>query len=612
MKKTILAASIAAFLLTQTIAFAEDNTMIVTAARAAQTTDATLASVSVITKEDIDRYQFKTVAEAINSLPGVVISNSGGLGKQTSIFLRGTESNHTQILLNGVKLATNAFGAPQIEHIPLNLIDRIELVRGPQSSLYGSGSIGGTIQIFTKKGSGNITPSISVGFGTHGTKETSFGISGGDASSWYSLSGGYTETDGFNGCDGRSGTLFIGCFATEPDRDAYRNANASLRIGHRFENNAEVEFFNLYSEGESEYDGYFNTTDFLQHTFGATASFDVTNTWSIKSTLSQGRMEADNKGAFATSFADNQQDHFSLQNDFQIDDEHLLTIGYDYEDDKIKESNGFTETSRHSTAIFAQLLGEYGSHSYQLAFRNEDNEQFGSHTTGNIAWGTAISNNLRLTASFGTAFVAPALIDLYNAPFFGFPTSNPDLDPERSKAFELGLAGRHANVNWSANIYRTKIKDLIMLDSLFIPQNISKAVIKGLELQAETELAGVHIDGQFSWMDPENKSGDANNGNLLARRAEQTFTLNAYKSLGNFSLASKVFISGRRFDNAANTRRLAGFATVDFVGAYKINNDFTAQVKVSNLFNEEYETVAGYNTDGTNIFFSINYQPVNK
>jgi Outer membrane cobalamin receptor protein len=122
--------------------------MVVTAARAAQTIDDTLASVSVITKEDIDKYQYKTIAEAISALPGVVISNSGGLGKQTSVFLRGTESNHTQILLNGTKLATNAFGAPQIEHIPLNLIERIELVRGPQSSLYGSGSIGGTIQIF--------------------------------------------------------------------------------------------------------------------------------------------------------------------------------------------------------------------------------------------------------------------------------------------------------------------------------------------------------------------------------------------------------------------------------------------------------------------------------
>lgn len=289
----------------------------------------------------------------------------------------------------------------------------------------------------------------------------------------------------------------------------------------------------------------------------------------------------------------------------------MLTIGYDYEDDKISESAGFTEAKRHSNAVFTQLLGEFGENRYQLALRGEDDEQFGSHTTGNIAWGTDLSDTLRITASFGTAFAAPSLIDLYNPPFFGFPTSNADLDPERSKSYELGLSGQHIGINWSANIYRTTIKDLIALDASFVPQNISEAVIKGLELEAKTKLAGVNVGGQFSWIDPENRSGGPNDGNVLARRAEQTFALNANKSFGYFSLASNVFVSGRRFDNAANTRRIAGFTTVDIVGAYKINNDLTAQVKVANLFNEEYETVAGYNTDGTNVFFSIHYQPAN-
>tara|TARA_R110002096_G_scaffold168798_6_gene340069 strand:+ start:3679 stop:5502 length:1824 start_codon:yes stop_codon:yes gene_type:complete len=607
MNKTLLAAGITAALsLTQSIAVAEDDAMVVTATRTAQTADQTLASVSVVTKEDIDKYQYKTLAEAIGGLSGVTITNAGGLGKQTAIFLRGTESNHTQVLLNGAKLATNAFGAPQMEHIPLNQVERIELVRGPQSGLYGSGSIGGTIQIFTKKGAGEVTPFLSVGFGTHDTKETAFGVSGGDSTSWYNLSGGYNETNGFNTCDGRSGTLFIGCFATEPDKDAYRNANTSIRIGHRFANTYEVELFSLYSEGESEYDGYFNTTDFLQHTFGTNVSIDVTDVWRIKATLSQGRIESDNKGAFASSFADNQQDHFSIQNDIQLSDSHLLTIGYDYEDDKIEESSGFSTTQRHSNAVFAQLLGEYASNNYQLALRTEEDEQFGSHLTGNMAWGTALSEKLRLNASFGTAFVAPALIDLYYP--YG---ANPNLDPERSKSFELGLVGKHADITWSANAYRTKIKDLIELDGFWVPQNISQALIKGIELQAATKLAGINVDGQFSWIDPENTSGGVNDGNVLPRRAEQTFTLNASKAFGNFSLASKVFTSGRRFDDAANTRHLAGYTTFDVVGAYKINKDLTAQVKVSNLFNEEYETVSGYNTDGTNIFFSVSYQPAN-
>lgn len=617
MKKTILASSIlAALSLTQSIAFAEDDALVVTATRTAQVADKTLASVSIVTRDDIEKYQYKTVAEAIEGLPGVVISNYGGLGKLTSLFLRGTESNHTQIILNGVKLATNAFGTPQIEQIPLSLIERIELVRGPQSSLYGSGSIGGIIQIFTKKGSGELKPHFSAGFGTHDTKETSFGVSGGDASTWYSLSAGYTQTNGFNACYGKRFPNGFGCYTVEPDKDAYRNTHSSIRAGHRFGESTDVEFFSLYSEGESEFDGSEfsgNQADFLQHTFGVKLLTAITDGWSVTSTLSQGRIEGDtNKDGTDAGFSDNQQDHFSIQNDIQLNDENLLIAGYDYEDDKIETNLSYEKKNRHSNAFFGQLLGEYGHSDYQVALRREHDEQFGSHTTGNVAWGMALSEKLRLTASIGTAFVAPSLIDLYYplSPDSGYVNSNRLLDPERSKSYELGVSGNHIGAHWSINVYRTKIKDLIVSDGTRGPQNISEAVIKGFELQASTKLVGIDFDGQLTWTDAENRSGEANNGNVLARRAEQTFALNANKSFGDFSLGSKVFVSGRRFDDSANTRRLAGFATVDLVGSYKLNKDLTAQVKVSNLFNEEYETVSGYNTDGTNIFFSINYQPV--
>ena len=142
-----------------------------------------------------------------------------------------------------------------------------------------------------------------------------------------------------------------------------------------------------------------------------------------------------------------------------------------------------------------------------------------------------------------------------------------------------------------------------------MPQNISEARIVGLELQAATQLMGINLDSQFSWIDPKDKSGNINDGNVLARRAEHTFTLNAHKSFGDFSLASKVFVSGRRFDDAANTRRLAAYTTVDLIGSYQINTSTSLRLKVSNLFDEEYETVAGYNTDGANFFLSFNYQP---
>ncbi|MDC9726046.1 MAG: TonB-dependent receptor, partial [Gammaproteobacteria bacterium] len=592
--------------------FADSSTelesIVVTATRTAISIDKLLSSVSVITREDIDQYNFQSLAEAISSLPGVTIANSGGQGKQTSLFLRGTESNHTQILLNGAKLATNAFGAPQLEHIPLNQIERIELVRGPQSAIYGSESIGGTIQIFTKKRADTLTPSLSVAYGTHNTKQTNTSLSGGSDNAWFNVGLGFNQTDGFNACDGRSATLSIACYANEPDKDGYLNRNSSIQAGYRFDNDAEIDIFSLYSEGTVHYDGYWNKTEFVQHTYGANIGFNITNNWSIKTTLSQGRMETTNTGLLANDFADNKQNNFSIQNDFNITENHTFTVGYDFEDDKIKESSGFTVTERDNHAIFAQLLGETGAHDYRLAIRNDDNEQFGGNTTGNVSWGIRLNDNLRSYISYGTAFVAPSLIDLYDT-----YSGNTNLNPEKSKSFEVGVTGRNESLSWSANAYQTKIKDLIQYKSLGgwsgIMENIAEAKIRGLELEVSTQFSGIDLDSQISLMNAEDQSGGVNNGNVLPRRAEQTFTLNASKSFGKFSLASKLFVSGKRYDDTANTRRLGGFTTVDVIGAYQMTSDTSLKLKISNLFDKQYETVAGYNTDGANLLLSIHYQP---
>ncbi len=586
----------------------ELDSMVVTATRTATAPDKLLSSTSIITREDIERFNYQTLEEALRSLPGVVMTNSGGVGKQTALFIRGTESNHTQILLNGVKLATNEFGMPQLEHISLDQIDRIELVRGPQSSLYGSQSIGGTIQIFTKQAELGFAPEFSLSYGSHNTQNTQLGFSVANAKSWFNISANRSKTDGFNACDGRSGTLFIGCFTTEPDDDAYRNTSLSLRAGHQFNKDTTIEVFSLSNQGETEFDGSIfsgNQTDFLQHTFGATFNTAVTDIWSITTSLSQGRMEADNnKNGVDVNFADNKKNYFSLQNDFSISPDYLFSLGYEYEKDEIDTTNTFSETERDNHAYFGQLLGHSGDNNFRLSLRVDDNEQFGHHTTGNIALGRQLQKNLRLFASYGTAFSAPALVDLYSP--FG---ANPDLDPEESTSFEIGLSGQQHDIDWSLSFYQTRIDDLIVLDDSFIPQNISEAVIKGIELTAATTLYGINLDGQVSLMDPENKATGTNNGNLLARRAEQTYSLKAYKTIGAYSISSQFFASGRRFDDAANTRRLAPFNTIDVSLGYKVSKAILTTLKVTNLFNQEYETVSGYNTDGTNLLFTMSYRP---
>jgi vitamin B12 transporter len=575
--------------------------VIVTATRTAITPEQALSSVSVVTREDIETFNYQSVAEVLSTIPGISIANTGGMGKQTSIFMRGTESNHTQIILNGVKLATNEFGMPQLEHIPIDQIERIEIIRGPQSSLYGSESIGGTVHIITRRGGNGLEPTLSVSYGSHDTKKTDLGISGGDENNWFNVNLGYTDTNGIDACDGRSASLSIGCYADEPDRDSYDNVNTSIRAGHRFDNQATLEVFSLRSRGTSNYDGYYQSSAFEQHTYGVTTNLPVNDKWEVVSSLSQGIMNRDDKTAVSTSTADNKTNSFSLQNNLSLSDNHTLTLGYDYENDYINKSAGYSVSERDNHAIFGQLLGQLSTKSdYRIALRTDDNEQFGNHTTGNIAWGTKITDSTRFHASYGTAFVAPSFVDLYSP--YG---ANDSLKPEESKSYEFGFAGQHLNVDWEVNTYQTDIDNLIVLDSFWVPQNIEKARIQGIEFIAGTTLFDIDFNGQVSLLNPKDRTTDQ----VLARRAKQTLTLNAVKTFNQWKVASSLYVSGKRFDDQDNTRRLGGFTTLDITTSYQVNKEITLQFKAANLFDKDYETASGYNQDGANYLVSLHYRP---
>jgi vitamin B12 transporter len=603
--KTLLAVLISSTLFTPVVSANEHNVdlddLVITASRTDFSSAESLSSVSVITRQDIETFQYQTLAEALSSLPGISITNLGGLGKQTSLFMRGTESNHTQILLNGVKLATNGFGAPQIEHLPLASIERIEVVRGPQSGLYGSSSIGGTIQIFTKKATSEFTPFASATIGSDNTRKISGGFSASNEKAWVNLEAGYTGTDGFDACDGRSATQFIGCFADEPDDDGYQNRHHSLRAGVYLNDDTDVEVFSLYSNGDSQYDGFYNHTDFKQHTYGAIISSQITDRWQLKSQLSQGKFDAENKGAFARAEADNTKDMFSLQSDVKINAADTLTIGYDFEQDE--RTTLSSEVDRDNHGYFAQIQGQRNSFDYRLTLRHDDNDDYGNFNSGNIALGYAFTRKLQAYISYGEAFTAPSFVDL--APLFG----NPDLAPEESKSIEVGLKGINNGLTWSVALFDTDIDNLIALDSFFIPQNISEASIKGLELTAQKRWFDIDWNAQLTLLDPTIEGNGSNKGNILPRRAENTVSLKASKAWQKFNLATEFNYAGRRFDDNANTRRLDPYVTVDVIAAYRINSATSVSLKVANLFDESYETASGYNANDTNALLSISYSP---
>ncbi len=585
--------------------------MVVTATRTAQTVDASLASVSVVTRDDIERLQATTLQDVLRRLPGVSVVNNGGRGKQTSIFMRGTESDHVLVLIDGVRVGSATSGTTAFQFLPVDSIERIEVVRGPRSALYGSEAIGGVMQIFTRQAENVFTPSFSTSAGSHDYRLVSGGFSGKSGDTWYALNGSHEETGGFNSCDSATS----GCFTKESDSDGYRNESGSFRLGHRFADAVDVEVNGLYSEGDTHFDGVFqNEGDFIQQMIGGKVTFFPMKNWEIKLSGGQSRDRSKNKkDGTETGFFNTQRDSFSWQNNVVLAEDHLLTLGYDYLDDKVDSTTSYAETSRTDEGLFAQYQGVFSGHDILIAIRKDDNEQFGNYTTGNIGWGYTFGNGLRVKASFGKAFKAPTFNELY-FPFFG----DPDLDAERSNTYEFGFSRTEAWGDWTVSVYETNVKDLIAYDPAHITptlpfggaNNISKARIRGLELSASTQFIGWDLNSALTLLDPENReSGSANKGNVLARRAEQSFNLDADHGLGKGRVGFTLFAEGRRFDDVANNRRLGGYATFDIRAEYPIHRNWLLQGKVANLFNKEYRLASGYNTDTTTAMLTIRYQP---
>lgn len=583
------------------------DTVVVTATRTAKTVDQSMASVSVITRQDIEQSQALSVQELLRGVPGVSIANNGGLGKNTSVFLRGTESDHVLVLVDGIKVGSATSGSTAFQDIPLDQIERIEIVRGPRSSLYGSEAIGGVIQFFTRKGGGELKPRISVGAGSDETYQVTAGLSGGGDNSWFNASLSGLNTQGFNSCDGKPSPGGAGCFTVEPDEDGYENQAAALRGGYRFDNGAELDLNWSRALGESEFDGGFqNESDTQQELFGGRFTTALLDNWQVTLLAGRSKDKSDNfkDGVFSSRF-NTERDTASLQNDIDLSDAQLLTVGLDYQKDRVVSSTSFAQTQRDNKGLFAQYQLMAGAHDVAFSLRGDDNQQFGHHNTGSLGWGYQLTDGLRAMASYGTAFKAPSFNELY---FPGYGNAN--LNPEQSRSVELGLAGEAAIGHWSANLYQTDIDDLIAYDaSIFAPGNVDQARIRGLELAYDTALGAWQLASTLTLLDPENRGSGSNRGNVLARRAQKTLYVDLNRDYGRYTTGVTLNAAGKRYDDLANTRRLGGYSTLDLRVAYDLAEAWTLQGRVNNLFDKEYETASFYNQQGRALFVSLTYAP---
>ncbi|MET0225212.1 MAG: TonB-dependent vitamin B12 receptor [Dokdonella sp.] len=578
--------------------------IVVTATRTAQTEDQTLAAITVIDRVEIDRLQPATLADLLQGTPGMSIANNGGPGKQTSLFLRGTEFDHVLVLVDGLKLGSATSGTAAIQDIPIEQIERVEIVRGPFSSLYGSEALGGVIQIFTRHAQGSFVPNFSYGVGSYSTQRASAGVAGTGAQGWYSVEASHEQSDGINACRLGAAEAFAGCFADEPDRDGYRNTALSLQGGYRFDDawNADLRAFR--AEGNNHYDGSFsNESDTVSQVIGAKLHYKPTSDIALTLGLGQSADLANDSlnGVYTDTF-NTHRELGTLQGDITLGGA-LLSLGYDWQRDRIDSNTDYAVDHRINNGVFAQWQQTFGTQSLQASVRHDENSQFGGKTTGSALWGWDFTDTLRLTASAGTAFKAPTFNDLYY-PGYG----NPALKPENSRNVELGLRGKQGWGGWSLAAFQNTIDDLIAYDAAVgLPGNVDRARIRGVEASGSTTRAGWVLRGSATWLAPRNEGTDE--GKLLPRHARLSGRFDVDRGFDAFSIGASVYAADRRYDDLDNTAPLGGYTLTDLRVAYALTDAWKLQLAANNVFDKRYETAAFYNQPGRNVMLTVRYQP---
>ena len=438
-----------------------------------------IADTTVITSDEIERAGLSSLPQLLQQQPGIEITNSGGPGKLSTVSIRGTKSTHTLILLDGMRIGSATSGLAPIQDIPLSQIEKIEIVRGPASSLYGQDAIGGVIQIFTKKGKEGFHPYISAGYGRYKTKEIAAGISAGNNSTRFAINLAGVNTDAFSAFvpddSNASNTRNI-------DKDHYKNRSVSSNLSHQFNEKIKIElqyflttgknmFDQRYADSDPTYVNYDDKTK--QEAYGAKITGKINGRWESslkigKSTDIYSAQQAwdPNRGMFG-EWVDDEVDLYktneyqlSWQNNVELDYGSIVLL-YDFLKEEIETTDIYDKDQRTNNGFVIGYNLQYEKHTFQTSLREDLNSQYDNQTTGSIGYAYQINPQWRMSSSYGTAFVAPNFNYLYST-VDQAALGNPDLKPEKSKNIEASLKYENNSSSVSLTAYQNTIEDYII------------------------------------------------------------------------------------------------------------------------------------------------------
>lgn len=592
------------------LAQAANNTLdevVVTATRAEQALTQTLSHVTVISRDDIENSHAVDVPALLKNLAGFEVYQSGGVGKQSSLFVRGSNSSHTLVLVDGVRINSATTGATAIDQLMLDQIERIEIVRGNVSSLYGSEAIGGVVQIFTKRGKGGPAISVSAGFGAHNTQRASAGFGGETASTSFNVRVSKYRTDGVSAVDPRIVP------SVNPDKDGYDNNSASANARHTFSEAHSLSASLLGSNGANQFDNAFAAATEVKrsksHIQKAAVASDnrFSENWQSRLQLSQGVDDyQDFSNGVQGAALKTTNNLLTWQNTLSIGENGILTAGLEKFKQQVTSKTLYTRTDRTNDGLFAGYTGSYDVQQVQINLRRDRYSDFGIANTWLLGYGFDVTEDWRVTANTSTAFKTPTFNDMHAPAAWG---ANPNLKPENSRNSELGLHYVQGAQRVDVMYFDNKIHNLIVSDATWTMQNLDEARIEGVELAYNGQFGDTGVRLAATGQNPR----DGKTGQTLLRRAKHFTNVSIMQRIGTLSLGGDWQYSGVREDShitAWPTQRvsLKAYNLVNLSASYALDKHIKLAARVDNLFNQDYTLAHGYNTLGRTVFVGLNYQ----
>ncbi len=595
----------------------EYETTIVTATRTPVLVSEAFESISVFTRTDIDRLQAVDIFDLLSRAPGVSFVRNGGRGSVTSLSIRGNQSDHALFLVDGVRIGSATLGSASLSKLNLQLVERVEIIRGPKSALYGADAIGGVVNIITRTMDKERPVALEATYGSHKTNEYTAVAGFGTDTMSLDVTASYLNTNGIDHTESTGGV--------NGDKDAYRTTALAANFRQQLTENLRLMVSYNSNDGENEYDsGCGNATTFAPvdcliyseskvESLAAMLSLKASDSYTSSLQFGQSKDESNNLadnidlaityngGEFNTT-----RKEITWLNTISLPAQNTLSLGLDYQLDEVDGSTAYSVDSRDNKAIFAQLQSDIGSFNTIVGVRHDDNEQFGDKTTLSALFGWDISSTLRAYVSYGEGFKPPTFNDLY-FPSFG----NDSFVPEESENYEAGLKADLESFQASVAIFKNEIKNLIQYNSAtFQTDQVAQAEISGIEFSVDTQWLGLDLSLNGAILDPENKS----NGQNLRRRAERSASLDVDKRWGQFGIGATLRAESERYDDVANTTKLSGYSTTSIRMSYQVSDQWVVEAHVDNVFDKQYSTaldfsLGQYKAIGREGFLTVRYTP---